>query len=68
MTGVQTCALPISMLIPQEGAVDNAIDPYIATRQIYLMYTEGKVNPNASMQEQQSDENIESYLDEIDGI
>ncbi len=57
-----------SKLIPQESVVDNAFDPYIATRQVYLMYTEGKVNPNASMQEQQSDENVESYLDEIDSI
>lgn len=57
-----------AMLIPQEGAVDNAIDPYAATRQIFLMYSEGKVNPNAAMQNEPSDENVESYLDEIDEL
>lgn len=52
-------------LIPQEEAIDKAVDPYAQLRQVYLMYQEGKVNPNASM-ENKEDKDVESYLDEID--
>ncbi len=56
-----------AQMIDREGVVDNALDPYGQTRDIYLMYAEGKVNPDAAAQEP-AEENIdESFLDEIDG-
>ncbi len=54
-------------LIPQEEMVDKAVDPYAQMRQIYLMHQEGKVNPEASM-ENKSDENVDEYLEEIDSL
>lgn len=52
-------------LIPQEEAIDKAVDPYAQLRQVYLMYQEGRVNPDVSM-ENKEDKNVDSYLDEID--
>lgn len=52
-------------LIPQEEAIDKAVDPYAQMRQIYLMYQEGRVNPDAAM-ENKADQNVDNYLDEID--
>ena len=54
-------------LIPQEQLIDDAVDPYAQTRHIYLMYQEGKVNPESSM-EVKADENVEEFLDEIDSL
>ena len=54
-------------LIPQEEMVDKAVDPYAQMRQIYLMHQEGKVNPEASM-ENKADENVDEYLEEIDSL
>ncbi|WP_281071997.1 MlaA family lipoprotein [Succinivibrio dextrinosolvens] len=52
-------------LIPQEEMIDNSVDPYAQVRTAYLQYHEGKVNPNAAM-ENKKDENVEEFLDEID--
>ncbi len=52
-------------LIPQEEMIDNAIDPYSQMRIVYLQYHEGKVNPDAAM-ENKTDENVEEFIDEID--
>jgi len=54
-----------SALIDQEGLIDNAVDPYVQTRTIYLQYLEGKVHPQAVM-DVKKDENVEEFLDEID--
>ncbi|MDD6205397.1 VacJ family lipoprotein [Succinivibrio sp.] len=52
-------------LIEYEEMVDKSVDPYATTRSTYLMYAQGKVDPNASV-ENKKDENVENYLDEID--
>ncbi len=52
-------------LIPQEEMIDNAVDPYAQVRTAYLQYREGKVNPDAAM-ENKKDENVEEFLEEID--
>lgn len=55
-----------AQLISQEGVVDNSFDPYIQTRDVYLMYREGKVNKD--FEENKESEDIDdSFLDEIDG-
>ena len=53
-----------AQLVEQEGVVDNSLDPYITTRDMYLMYSEGQVDPNAALQ---VDEEVldEAFLDEI---
>lgn len=58
-----------AQLLDQEGVVDNALDPYVQTRDIYLMYSEGKVDPDAAMQQDSSEDEPldEEFLDEIDG-
>ncbi len=56
-----------AQLIDQESVVDNAVDPYIQTRDVYLMYGENKVNPIAEGEVESSDDFDESLLDEIDG-
>ena len=56
-----------AQLIDQEGVIDNALDPYGQTRDIFLMYSEGKVNPDAAAQAPQEETIDESFLDEIDG-
>lgn len=56
-----------AQLIPQEGVVDNAIDPYIQTRDVFLMYDENKVKPMAEGEVESEDNFDESLLDEIDG-
>ncbi len=57
-----------AQLIDQEGVVDNAVDPYASTREIYLMYAEGLVNPDAALQTDDSITFDESFLDEIDSM
>lgn len=59
-----------AQLIEQEGVVDNALDPYVTTRDIFLMYSEGQVNPDAAQSAPAvEDEAIdEEFLDEIDGL
>lgn len=52
-------------LIEYEEMVDKSVDPYATTRSTYLMYAQGKVDPNAAV-ENKKDENVENYLDEID--
>ena len=56
-------------LIEQEGLVDNALDPYIQTRDFYLMYQQGKVQKALGVGPHlDEDKNIDdSLLDEIDG-
>ncbi len=60
-----------AQLIEQEGVVDNAVNPYTTTRDIFLMYAEGKVNPDVAAegaQQAPEEESIdEAFLDEIDG-
>lgn len=56
-----------AQMIPQEGVIDNAIDPYVQTRDVFLMYDENKVNPVAEGEIQSDDGFDESLLDEIDG-
>lgn len=58
-----------AQLIDQEGLIDNAIDPYAQTRDIYLMYQEGKVNEGAATApaSDTEEEFDESILEEIDG-
>lgn len=56
-----------SRLIPQEEFIDKSIDSYAQLKQVYLMYQEGKVNPESSMQNKE-DKNIDEYLDEIDSL
>ncbi len=54
-----------AQLISQEGVVDNSFDPYIQTRDVYLMYREGKVNKDIGTT-QESESIDDSFLDEID--
>lgn len=56
-----------SLVIDQEPLVDNAIDPYIQTRDAYLMYEENKINPVEEGVVENTDDIDESLLDEIDG-
>ena len=51
--------------VPKEEMIDNAVDPYAQVRTAYLQYREGKVNPDAAM-ENKKDENVEEFLEEID--
>ena len=53
-------------LIDQEGLIDDAIDPYAQTRQIYLMYAEGRVDPEAALKTAGDDAELDSFMDEID--
>ena len=52
-------------LLGQDEVVSNSLDPYAQTRQMYLQYREGKVNPDAAMKVSR-DENVEEFMDEID--
>ena len=56
-------------LIEQEGLVDNAIDPYVQTRDFYLMYQQGQVNKAMGIDAPVlKEENLDDeFLDEIDG-
>lgn len=56
-----------AQLLDQEGVVDNALDPYGQTRDIFLMYSEGKVNPDAAAAAPEEETLDEAFLDEIDG-
>lgn len=56
-----------AQLIDQEGVVDNAFDPYVSTRDIYLMYSEGKVHPEAALAPEEEEFIDPAFLDEIDG-
>ena len=56
-----------AQLIPQEGMVDNALDPYITTRDSFLMYDENAVNPVQEGVVESEDDFDEALLDEIDG-
>ena len=56
-----------AQLIPQEGMVDNAMDPYITTRDSFLMYDENAVNPVQEGVVESEDDFDEALLDEIDG-
>ena len=54
-------------LIDQEPVLDNSIDPYIFTRDAYLMYDENKVNPIQEGEVTDTDDFDDELLDEIDG-
>ncbi len=60
-----------SKVIDQEAIIDNALDPYITTRDFYLQYQEAKVQGKkaaamGSKSDAESDAEVEKYLDEID--
>lgn len=56
-----------AQLIPQEDVVDSALDPYITTRDVFLMYDENAVNPMQEGVVESEDDFDEAMLDEIDG-
>lgn len=56
-----------AQLVDQEGFIDNAVDPYIQTRDVFLMYDENQINPTAEGEVSAEDDFDESLLDEIDG-
>lgn len=56
-----------AQLIDQEPVLDNSIDPYIFTRDAYLMYDENKVNPIQEGEVTDTDDFDDEFLDEIDG-
>lgn len=56
-----------AQLVPQEAVVDNALDPYIQTRDVFLMYDENAINPVAEGEVEAEDDFDEALLDEIDG-
>lgn len=62
ISGVHTRA----QLIDQEALVDNALDPYVQTRDAFLMHDENKVNPVAEGEVEAEDNFDEDLLDEID--
>lgn len=66
LDGIQTRA----QFIDQEGLIDNAIDPYIQYRDVYLMYEQGKVNDgNEELLLQDDFEELDpELLDEIDSL
>lgn len=53
-----------AQVIPQEQLIDEALDPYNLSRDIYLQYQQGQIDPNASMEN--DDSNLDNYLNEID--
>lgn len=60
-----------SKVIDQEAIIDNALDPYITTRDFYLQYQEAKVQGKkaakmGSKSDAETDAEVEKYLDEID--
>ena len=61
-----------SKVIDQEAIIDNALDPYITTRDFYLQYQEAKVQGKkaaemgAAPKDPAADAEVEKYLDEID--
>lgn len=62
-----------SKVINQESIIDNALDPYITTRDFYLQYEEAKVQgkaftdaDTAPKNNPAADAEVEKYLDEID--
>lgn len=56
-----------AQLIDQEPVLDNSIDPYIFTRDAYLMYDENKVNPIQEGEVTDTDDFDDELIDEIDG-
>lgn len=56
-----------AQLIDQEPVLDNSIDPYIFTRDAYLMYDENKVNPIQEGEVTDTDDFDDEFLEEIDG-
>lgn len=57
-----------AQLVEQESLVDNAIDPYIQTREIYLMYNQGLTGKDSTQDDAKFEESLdEEFLDEIDG-
>ena len=57
-----------AQLIDQESVVDNALDPYVQTRDVFLMYSHNKVNPVVEGEVKEDESAIDpDFLDEIDG-
>lgn len=61
-----------SKVIDQESIVDNALDPYVTTRDFYLQYEEAKVQGKKAAEmgalksDPATDSEVEKYLNEID--
>ncbi len=61
-----------SKVIDQEAIIDNALDPYVTTRDFYLQYEEAKVQGKKAAEmgsttsDPVADAEVEKYLDEID--
>jgi phospholipid-binding lipoprotein MlaA len=53
-----------SELIEREAIIDNALDPYGLTKDLYLQYQDTKIGKEF---EPASDEELEAFMDEIDG-
>lgn len=62
-----------SKVIDQESIIDNALDPYVTTRDFYLQYEEAKVQGKSAADlgtgqnsDPAADAEVEKYLNEID--
>jgi phospholipid-binding lipoprotein MlaA len=62
-----------SKVIDQESIIDNALDPYVTTRDFYLQYEEAKVQGKSAAEigsgqnsDPAADAEVEKYLNEID--
>ncbi|AEY02390.1 VacJ-like lipoprotein [Oceanimonas sp. GK1] len=53
-----------SELIDREAIIDNSLDPYGLTKDLYLQYQDAKVGKEF---EPASDEELDAFMDEIDG-
>lgn len=53
-----------SELIDREPIIDNALDPYGLTKDLYLQYQDAKIGKEAATD---SDEGLADFMDEIDG-
>ena len=57
-----------SRLLDHDDQVTNSLDPYIMTRDFYLMYAESLVNEKIKdgATNQENTEDLDSYMNEID--
>lgn len=53
-----------SELIEREAIIDNSLDPYGLTKDFYLQFQDAKVGKQREMPD---DENLDAFMDEIDG-
>lgn len=55
-----------SKLIDQEALLDNALDPYVFTKEAYFQYVEYQLYDGNLPEKEEEDDLLEEYLDEID--